>query len=82
MQATLAPAETSFAPLMQIAPRPPIVFSHGQGSWLTDDRGRRYLDFVQGWAVNCLGHSPPAVVEAVAARPPGSSTAARRSTAT
>ena len=24
-------------------------------------QGKRYLDFVQGWAVNCLGHSPPAL---------------------
>jgi acetylornithine/N-succinyldiaminopimelate aminotransferase len=39
--------------------------AEGSGSWLVDDRGRRYLDFVQGWAVNCLGHSPPAVVAAV-----------------
>ncbi len=29
---------------------------------------KRYLDFVQGWAVNCLGHSPPAVAEALAAQ--------------
>ncbi|PMU66074.1 aminotransferase class III-fold pyridoxal phosphate-dependent enzyme, partial [Pseudomonas sp. GP01-A5] len=28
----------------------------------------RYLDFVQGWAVNCLGHSPPTVAEALAAQ--------------
>ncbi len=39
--------------------------TEGSGSWLTDSTGRRYLDFVQGWAVNCLGHSPPVVVEAL-----------------
>ena len=32
------------------------------------DSGSRYLDFVQGWAVNCLGHSPPILAEALAAQ--------------
>jgi acetylornithine/N-succinyldiaminopimelate aminotransferase len=51
---------------MDIASRPPIVFVSGQGSWLTDTDGRRYLDFIQGWAVNCLGHSPRPIIEALA----------------
>jgi acetylornithine/N-succinyldiaminopimelate aminotransferase len=55
-----------FGPLMEITERPAIVFVEGRGSWLTDHAGKRYLDFVQGWAVNCLGHCPPAVVEALA----------------
>jgi acetylornithine/N-succinyldiaminopimelate aminotransferase len=50
---------------MEIAGRPPAVFIKGEGSWLWDHDGNRYLDFVQGWAVNCLGHSPPAVVDAI-----------------
>jgi acetylornithine/N-succinyldiaminopimelate aminotransferase len=54
--------------LMEITPRPEMVFVSGEGSWLTDDTGKRYLDFVQGWAVNCLGHCPPAVVEALGAQ--------------
>lgn len=52
--------------LMEITSRPPIVFTEGQGSWLTDSAGKRYLDFVQGWAVNCLGHSPKPIVDALA----------------
>ena len=48
-----------FDALMDITARPPAVFVRGEGSWLWDDSGKRYLDFVQGWAVNCLGHSPP-----------------------
>jgi acetylornithine/N-succinyldiaminopimelate aminotransferase len=40
----------------------------GAGSWLRDSEGREYLDFVQGWAVNCLGHSHPVVVEALRAQ--------------
>jgi acetylornithine/N-succinyldiaminopimelate aminotransferase len=55
-----------FDALMDITARPPTVFVKGEGSWLWDDAGKRYLDFVQGWAVNCLGHSPPDVVEALA----------------
>jgi acetylornithine/N-succinyldiaminopimelate aminotransferase len=38
----------------------------GEGAWLWDEVGTRYLDFVQGWAVNCLGHSSEIVVQAIA----------------
>jgi acetylornithine/N-succinyldiaminopimelate aminotransferase len=51
--------------LMEITSRPATVFVKGEGSWLWDHHGKRYLDFVQGWAVNCLGHSPPAVADAI-----------------
>src|ERR1700680_2582885 len=61
-------APDPFDALMDITSRPPAVFVRGEGSFLWDDSGKRYLDFVQGWAVNCLGHSPPAVVEALAAQ--------------
>jgi acetylornithine/N-succinyldiaminopimelate aminotransferase len=54
--------------LMDITARPNIVFVRGEGSFLWDDKGKRYLDFIQGWAVNCLGHSPPAVAHALAAQ--------------
>ncbi|MEW6644330.1 MAG: acetylornithine transaminase [Pseudomonadota bacterium] len=57
-----------FDALMDITARPPVVFVRGEGSWLWDDSGRRYLDFVQGWAVNCLGHSPSVVADALAAQ--------------
>ena len=57
-----------FDALMDITARPKIVFVRGEGSWLWDDTGKRYLDFIQGWAVNCLGHSPPVVAEALAAQ--------------
>ena len=46
--------------------KPNIVMSHGKGSWLWDEEGRRYLDYVQGWAVNCLGHAPDAIRDALA----------------
>jgi len=62
-------ADTSpepFGAVMKIATRPPVVFVQGEGSWLRDASGRRYLDFIQGWAVNCLGHCPPAITAAMA----------------
>jgi len=54
--------------LMDVAARPPLVFVEGRGSWLVDHAGRRYLDFVQGWAVNSLGHCPPQIAAALAAQ--------------
>jgi len=57
-----------FDALMNVTVRPPTVFVRGEGAFLWDDNGKRYLDFMQGWAVNCLGHSPPEVAEALAAQ--------------
>jgi acetylornithine/N-succinyldiaminopimelate aminotransferase len=57
-----------FDALMEITVRPSAVFVRGEGSFLWDDTGKRYLDFIQGWAVNCLGHSPPVIAEALAAQ--------------
>ena len=51
--------------VMKITTRPPVTMVEGAGSWLRDSDGRQYLDFVQGWAVNCLGHSHPAVRRAL-----------------
>ncbi len=64
--ATSILAANPFAAVMDIAARPPTIFVSGQGSWLTDSAGRRYLDFIQGWAVNCLGHSPRPIIQAMA----------------
>src|ERR1700679_2766085 len=61
-------ATHSFDALMEITARPPVVFVRGEGSYLWDDTGKRYLDFIQGWAVNCLGHSPPVIAEALSAQ--------------
>jgi predicted acetylornithine/succinylornithine family transaminase len=43
----------------------PLALVRGEGSWVWDDQGNRYLDFFPGWGCNLLGHCPPAVVEAV-----------------
>ncbi len=59
---------TSFDALMKITDRPPLVFVEGRGSWLRDQSGKAYLDFIQGWAVNCLGHCHDAITNAIAAQ--------------
>jgi len=63
MPETAAPFNPSS--LMPITPRPELVFVRGEGAYLFDRQGRRYLDWVQGWAVNCLGHAPAAVAQAL-----------------
>lgn len=54
--------------VMFITQRPDVIMVEGKGSWLTDNNGKRYLDFLQGWAVNCLGHSNPGMIEALNAQ--------------
>jgi acetylornithine/N-succinyldiaminopimelate aminotransferase len=54
--------------LLYITNRPPLVFTEGHGMWLTDHKGKRYLDYLQGWAVNCLGHSPQCIQDALTAQ--------------
>src|SRR5882757_759247 len=61
-------SHTSFDALMKITDRPPLVFVEGRGSWLRDQSGKAYLDFIQGWAVNCLGHCHDAITRAMAAQ--------------
>ena len=46
--------------------RQPMVLVRGEGTRVWDDTGKEYLDFVAGWAVNNLGHSHPAIADAVA----------------
>jgi acetylornithine/N-succinyldiaminopimelate aminotransferase len=54
--------------LMNTARRPNLVMARGEGSYLWDDQGTRYLDFVQGWAVNALGHCPEEIRSALDAQ--------------
>ena len=57
--------EFDTASLMYITNRPDLVFERGEGAWLYDHNGKRYLDFIQGWAVNCLGHCPAEITDAL-----------------
>lgn len=45
--------------------RPAVVFTHGEGCHLHDSRGRAYLDFLGGIAVNALGYSHPRLVRTI-----------------
>lgn len=60
---TLADRESRV--LMQTYGRSPVTFVEGEGSWLVDADGNRYLDFLTGLAVTSLGHANPAVAAAV-----------------
>lgn len=43
-----------------------LVFERGEGMWLYDVDGKRYLDFAAGIAVSALGHAHPALTKAIA----------------
>ncbi|HQT00112.1 MAG: aspartate aminotransferase family protein [Hydrogenophilales bacterium 16-64-46] len=52
--------------LMNTYARQPLAFVRGEGAWLWDEAGKRYLDAVAGVAVNGLGHGHPGLVKAIA----------------
>jgi len=52
--------------LSPIYGRLPVAFERGQGVWLWDTEGKRYLDGLSGIGVSCLGHAHPALVKAIA----------------
>ena len=60
-----APAEMDRCPIMATYGAPTVQFVRGQGSWLWDRDDRRYLDLLSGLAVTSLGHSHPAVADAL-----------------
>lgn len=51
--------------IMEVGPKPELVMERGEGMYLFDTDGRRYLDFLGGWAVNCLGHAHPELTRAL-----------------
>jgi len=54
--------------LMNTYARLPIAFTHGEGAWLWDSNGKRYLDALAGIAVNTLGHAHPRFTAALNAQ--------------
>ena len=52
--------------LLFTAHRPEVVMARGDGMHLWDTEGKRYLDFIGGWAVTSLGHSPAVIRDALA----------------
>lgn len=51
--------------LMNTYARQPVTFAKGDGVWLWDDQGKKYLDALAGVAVNGLGHAHPKLVKAI-----------------
>ncbi|MEJ7873126.1 MAG: aminotransferase class III-fold pyridoxal phosphate-dependent enzyme, partial [Rubrobacteraceae bacterium] len=51
--------------VMETYKRMKIAPTKGKGSWLFDEAGNQYLDFIAGIATNSLGHGHPALVEAI-----------------
>ncbi len=51
--------------LMNTYNRLPVTFTHGEGVWLWDEQGKRYLDALAGIAVNTLGHAHPKLVKSI-----------------
>lgn len=54
--------------VLPVYQRFPVTIIKGAGSYIYDDNGKRYLDFMSGWGVSNLGHRPQPVVEAVEAQ--------------
>jgi len=53
------------SPLANIYARLPVSFTHGEGVWLWDDQGKKYLDALAGIGVSCLGHAHPRLTKAI-----------------
>ncbi|NTV81681.1 MAG: aminotransferase class III-fold pyridoxal phosphate-dependent enzyme, partial [Candidatus Aminicenantes bacterium] len=43
----------------------PLSIERGEGIYVWDESGRRYIDFTAGWGVTCLGHAHPAITGAL-----------------
>ena len=52
--------------LMNTYARQPVAFTHGEGAWIYDETGKRYLDALAGIAVSTLGHNHPRLVRTIA----------------
>ncbi|GFN34048.1 aspartate aminotransferase family protein [Paenibacillus xylaniclasticus] len=60
--------EEASASILYTAKRPEVVMERGTGMYIWDTDGKPYLDFIGGWAVNALGHSPAVLRDALASQ--------------
>jgi predicted acetylornithine/succinylornithine family transaminase len=51
--------------LMRTFKRVPVILERGEGVYVWDDKGNKYLDMVGGWAVNSIGHCHPVILKAL-----------------
>jgi acetylornithine aminotransferase len=58
--------ESAMSHVMDTYARQPVAFARGEGVWLWDESGKKYLDALAGIAVNTLGHAHPKLVRALA----------------
>lgn len=56
---------SDISPILFTSKRPDIIMEEGRGMYLWDTNGKKYLDFVGGWAVTCLGHCPKVIMDAL-----------------
>lgn len=63
-----APPDLARCPIMPNFGAPSVMFVRGEGSYLWDNHGKQYLDFLCGLAVTSLGHANPEVADAIAAQ--------------
>ncbi|MFM7068653.1 MAG: acetylornithine/succinylornithine family transaminase [Actinomycetes bacterium] len=63
-----APVDAVRCPIMPTYGAPSVQFVRGEGSWLWDRSGRKYLDLLSGLAVTSLGHAHPDVAAAIASQ--------------
>jgi acetylornithine/N-succinyldiaminopimelate aminotransferase len=62
---TIATEDAHYAPFFN---KTPISIERGEGIYVWDEAGNRYVDFTAGWGVTCLGHSHPVIIEALDAQ--------------
>jgi acetylornithine/N-succinyldiaminopimelate aminotransferase len=62
---TITTEDAHYAPFFN---KTPISIERGEGIYVWDEDGNRYVDFTAGWGVTCLGHSHPVIIEALAAQ--------------
>ncbi|MCF8069978.1 MAG: acetylornithine transaminase [Desulfobacterales bacterium] len=61
-QDTILMEEKYFVPFFN---KIPISIERGDGIYVWDEDGKRYIDFTSGWGVTCLGHASPVIIEAI-----------------
>lgn len=62
---TIAIEDAHFAPFFN---KTPVSIERGEGIYVWDEDGNKYVDFTAGWGVTCLGHAHPVIIEALAAQ--------------
>lgn len=68
MHKTAITIETENLQYARFADRLPVSIERGEGVWVWDEEGKKFLDFTAGWGVTCIGHASPVIADALAAQ--------------